>query len=601
MDWLYHTTDRAVEQAILGELSIEEPWKLVEHFSTLRRDSGTEDERKAAEYIIARLRSWGVRTEVYEPEIFISVPHSASLKLKAPQEREIRCKTPAFSISTGDQAVTGEVIYVPAGAAGRGRILFDVEPERVDVTVSGKIVLTEGTFAPQRIWQFQSQGAKGVIFANPGLGIHEGIVTTIWGAPTLKSIGRKPNLPVVCVNKPDGESLKQLCENDSLSVEIKTDLFEGWKKCLVPVAHIDGAVEPDLFVLVHGHYDSWHIGIGDNATGNATCLELARVFHKHREKLARSMRIAWWPGHSTGRYAGSTWYTDTFAIELRNRCIAQVDIDSPGCKWATAYKEVMWMKEAEDFCKEAIRDAVGQEARGIRPPRAGDYSFNSIGLTSFYMLLSNIPEELRAEKGFYPVGGCGGNIAWHTEDDILDVADKEILMNDLNVYVTSLTRVVNAPIFPFDFTKETDSLLGVVADYQKAGGKAFDLTPVSDELKSLKSSLENFYEKAEKAYNRLKGNDQKAILQAMRPLNQCLMELGRFLIPLDYSEGERYEHDPAVPIPSLPNLAPVKELASFSPEEDRFKFLSTQLVRARNRAVETIQIARREVERISLT
>ena len=29
-----------------------------------------------------------------------------------------------------------------------------------------------------------------------------------------------------------------------------------------------------------------------------------------------SQKIAWWPGHSTGRYAGSTWFADAFALDL---------------------------------------------------------------------------------------------------------------------------------------------------------------------------------------------------------------------------------------------------------------------------------------------
>ena len=70
-------------------------------------------------------------------------------------------------------------------------------------------------------------------------------------------------------------------------------------------------------MLVHGHYDSWDVGVGDNATGDATLLEIARVLWKNREKLKRSVRIAWWPGHSTGRYAGSTWFADTFAHRPR--------------------------------------------------------------------------------------------------------------------------------------------------------------------------------------------------------------------------------------------------------------------------------------------
>ncbi len=57
-------------------------------------------------------------------------------------------------------------------------------------------------------------------------------------------------------------------------------------------------------MLVHGHLDSWGEGIGDNATGDATLLELARALHENRQNLARSVRIAWWSGHSHGRYAG---------------------------------------------------------------------------------------------------------------------------------------------------------------------------------------------------------------------------------------------------------------------------------------------------------
>ena len=61
-------------------------------------------------------------------------------------------------------------------------------------------------------------------------------------------------------------------------------------------AEIEGAEFPDEFVLFHGHLDSWHVGIGDNATGDATLLELARVFWNHRDNLKRTLRVAWWSG-----------------------------------------------------------------------------------------------------------------------------------------------------------------------------------------------------------------------------------------------------------------------------------------------------------------
>src|SRR5205823_8082385 len=124
----------------------------------------------------------------------------------------------------------------------------------------------------------------------------------------------------------------------------------------------------------------------------------------------RSLRIAWWSGHSHGRYAGSTWYADTFAIDLARHCIAQVNCDSPGCRWANTYNDLSVMSEAEPFVETVIRATTGITPQMERPHRAGDYSFNGIGLTSFYMLSSTMADELRAVKGYYAVGGCGGNI-----------------------------------------------------------------------------------------------------------------------------------------------------------------------------------------------
>src|SRR5438132_700763 len=145
------------------------------------------------------------------------------------------------------------------------------------------------------------------LLISPGERIHEGICTTIWGSPDLDSIGRKPTIPVLAVNKAEGAWLRALAEAGAVKVRYATKLDEGWRPIPVLVAEIRGTVEPEKFVLLHGHIDSWHQGIGDNATGDATLLEVARVLVQHRQHLRRSVRIAWWSGHSHGRYAGSTW------------------------------------------------------------------------------------------------------------------------------------------------------------------------------------------------------------------------------------------------------------------------------------------------------
>jgi len=123
-----------------------------------------------------------------------------------------------------------------------------------------------------------------------------------------------------------------------------------------------GKADPDNddFLLLHGHYDSWYVGITDNATGDAGMLEAARVFDEHSDELERNLRVAWWPGHSTGRYAGSTWYADEFAQELATNCVAQVNMDSPGAKDATEYTDMScWCPEAHGLVGETIDDVTG--------------------------------------------------------------------------------------------------------------------------------------------------------------------------------------------------------------------------------------------------
>ena len=118
-------SDRRTEEVLLADLSVSDARALLDRFSSLVRESGSRDEATAAQFIAARLRAWGVPHTLHEPELFLSVPKSASLEVRAPNRQVIRAKTPAFSASTGRKTVRGRVVYVPTGYAATTGTLFD--------------------------------------------------------------------------------------------------------------------------------------------------------------------------------------------------------------------------------------------------------------------------------------------------------------------------------------------------------------------------------------------------------------------------------------------------------------------------------------------
>ena len=571
MQALYEAKNAGLEDALLESLAPDEPWSMIERFTTLVRESSSEDEVTSFNYVAERLSALGVSHEMHMPELFLSVPIKASLEAGG---ATYRAKTPGFSINTPAGGISGEAIVIEGFAAGRSVDFFDFSPT-TEVDVEGKIVVVDGFGGPPPVWYFQNKGAKGAVFINPGVDIHWGICTTIWGAPDLDNYHRQPTIPVLSINRPDGEALLAQLQGGLSEVTLHTELKEGWFECPCLVAEIKGVVEPERFVLVHGHMDSWDIGIGDNAVGDATLLELARIFQDNREQLARSLRVAWWSGHSTGRYGASTWYADAFGLDLARNCVAQMNIDSPGCRWATEYRDVTIMSEAEDFAAQSVLDSTGKGFTGERPHQAGDYSFNNIGISSLFMLLSSMPQAKIDEMGYYGVGGCGANIAWHTENDTLEIADKDNLMRDLRVYATSLQRLLNNPIHPYDFRKLTAEFKDTLDKYAAAAGSEVDFGACYDALADLNGALDGFYAQTDGLANGAVDDP------AVRACNDALLALARELVPINYTRKGRFRNEPAVRVPELPDLAPALDIANT--DHHMRRVTRTHLVRGVNR------------------
>lgn len=564
----------ALERDMTGAVDADRMMRDVAYLSTLERHSGTADERAAFAHIAAQCREAGIAdVREYGFDAYLSFPVSGWLWVAG--IGPVRAKTRAFGASTGGAVVAGEIVFVPTKG---GTALFSGDGSRDydDVDVRGKIVLSDRG-RPDTIIAAGRAGALAHIhyWASDEDAIHEQIATTIWGTPTPESVSRLPTIPSLGVARADGLRLVEAAQAGGLRARFSAVVQTEWRTVPLVVAHIPGGAPgaSDDFAFANGHVDSWYFGTTDNATGNAACLELARIAHAHRDRLVRGVRVAWWPGHSQGRYAGSQWYADQFWADLHDHAVININIDSPGAKGATRYDTVMTGAEPGAFAAALIEEMTGQHPHAERPLRAGDQSFWGAGVPSLYMLLSEIPKDRQAA-----VGGCGGNWWWHTESDTLETADRDVLALDTRIYAATLARLCGGPVLPYRMADAAGEVRDLLVAYGERAGDRFDLAEPLARAEACVAACESLDTRADAlvaAGADAGKSEARAVVAAQKGVS-------RALVPLRYTAGNLHEPDAAMPAPALQMLRGVAELAALAPASDAARFLHTALVRRRN-------------------
>ncbi|MCR8723502.1 M28 family peptidase [Frigidibacter sp. ROC022] len=544
-------------------------------FSKWTKEAGSPGERASIDYVQAEMEALGYDVELLFHDAYISLPGQAWIEAAG---QRFPCITHSFSRSSPPEGTTARAIEAGTGS-----------PEDfARIEAGGAIVIVDGIATAPVAARASGAGALGQIHVCPAEQIHEMCISPVWGSPSQDSLPQLPATVVVSVAKSVGERLKAIYAGTAdAEITLHAEVDTGWRKTPLLVAELPGPSAPadGPFVLFSGHHDTWHYGVMDNGGANATMIEVARLCALHRDQWQRGLRIAFWSGHSQGRYSGSAWYADTHYEELRKRAVAHVNIDSTGAKGNVVLGDAQADPELSALAGRAIRQRGGQEFGGPPVARAGDQSFWGIGVPSIF---ADLGEQPASDATASPFGGPGRKGAgtgwwWHTPDDTLDKMDLDIAVRDTRIYLHVVWELLTGKRLPIDHKASVGALLQKLrADSERLGGR-FDLGRLIDRATRLQAALGRLDDALDRGVT-------------VERINACIMDISHALVPLQHTVGDRFTHDPALGMPPFAGLCEIARFAVTEPGSDAEKFATVSLRQSINRAASALADALSAIE-----
>jgi hypothetical protein len=233
--------------------------------------------------------------------------------------------------------------------------------------------------------------------------------------------------------------------------------------------------------------------------------------------------------------------------------------------------------EVKDAAWESVQSVTGEEVKEFRwATRAGDGSFWGTGMPHVSLTSSRPPDLYDPHVNY-----SGGGWWWHTPYATMEHGDVEILEMDVKVELNFITRLLNSPVLPFNFSSYAEKLHDILVDYQEKSEKIkgyFNLDPVlqrAHEFKELCTKLE------ETLVTKVDDLTEEEITQ----LNGRLMWISRHINPVAHSnagpsEQMTMETFGATPFPRIAGILDLTNMTLHQSHE--FKLLLTKLLRQRN-------------------
>jgi N-acetylated-alpha-linked acidic dipeptidase len=307
------------------------------------------------------------------------------------------------------------------------------------------------------------------------------------------------------------------------------------------IATIPGSTYPDQWVIYGNHHDGWVNGAHDPISGAASLLETARTLAQLRKQGWRPKRtivLALWDGEEYG-LLGSTEFAEKHQDELSRKAVVYMNSDSnsKGTMGASGSHTL------EVFMSEVLRDLkdpqngkslleIAQTSRRTRGEAPEDdapppgFHLGPLGAGSDYVAFVDHLGIASLNVGF---GGPNLNGQYHSIYDdpqwFEQFGDPGFVYGAAlsQVTTTTLLRLADAPLVPFEFGEFSNTVKRYVDQIKKQAGTKVDFAALLAALQKTDADSKAF-EAALKSAVTL--DDAARLVKA----NQALYESERGLI-----------------------------------------------------------------------
>ena len=293
------------------------------------RPDGSDQEARARDWAVARLRALGFRNVRIEPYTLhnVWVRGEERAEVVSPARQPLRLAALGNSGATPAEGLTLPITYF----ASLNDLLL-----APDGSLAGRIAFVSNAMQPTQ--DGSSYGTEGAArFQGPAIAARKGAAAIV-----IRSIGtdhsRAPHagatnfpagvapIPAAALSVTDAENLERLVQlGRPVTLHlVLTPQFVGDRPSGNVVAEVPGTGRNAGTILIGGHLDSWDLGTGaiDDGAGVAITTAAARLLMQsgpHR----RTIRVVWFGDEETGGFGGQA-YADAHRSE-RHAIAAESD------------------------------------------------------------------------------------------------------------------------------------------------------------------------------------------------------------------------------------------------------------------------------------